>query len=333
MTDKFIATLSGMEAEIPMLRMLSNMGVQDNEKQVSLRESLGSELEESLAKVEKNDATYDALKDIFFVLFKKSTRDKFPELRDWLSKEKDTRGNHPLGEVRIGDQIDRRPISTLVASACDRSRLLNEGVKKKKSQRDLEKEKKAKKKSVPEKPKEEKKVESTKADPLSLGHNEARDRLWKRLKSAGITPYREKEPDLEAERPVGHSTHNLFLKAKETKKKYFYVLVTVKQDTHVNLKELQKTLKVKSLRMAKDKSAMCLDHGCITVLQLYNDTAAQIVPIIENSLMKEKTLRICAGCEDPLDHSQHNVVDIPPSEILKLLQESGHGDTVKFMDF
>ena len=140
MTDKFIATLSGMEAEIPMLRMLSNMGVQDNEKQVSLRESLGSELEESLAKVEKNDATYDALKDIFFVLFKKSTRDKFPELRDWLSKEKDTRGNHPLGEVRIGDQIDRRPISTLVASACDRARLLNEGVKKKKSQRDVEKE-------------------------------------------------------------------------------------------------------------------------------------------------------------------------------------------------
>ena len=110
-------------------------------------------------------------------------------------------------------------------------------------------------------------------------------------------------------------------------------MVTVKQDTHVNLKELAKTLKVKSLRMAKDMSSMCLDHGCITVLQLYNDTAAQIVPVIENSLMKEKTLRICAGCKDPLDHSQHNVVDIPPSEILKLLNESGHGDTVKFMDF
>ena len=58
MTDKFIATFSKMKGEIPMLRMLSNMGVQDNEKQVSLRESLGSELEESLAKVEKNDATY-----------------------------------------------------------------------------------------------------------------------------------------------------------------------------------------------------------------------------------------------------------------------------------
>jgi len=115
-----------------MLRMLSNMGVQDNEKQNELRASLG-DVEGVLAKLEKNEETYDALKDLFFVLFKKSTREKFPELRDWLSKEKEARGNHPLGEVRVGGQIDLKPIPSEVAKKCDTARALNEGVKKKKT--------------------------------------------------------------------------------------------------------------------------------------------------------------------------------------------------------
>lgn len=328
--------LQGLKAEVPMLRMLSNMGVQDNEKQNELRASLG-DVEGVLAKLEKNEETYDALKDLFFVLFKKSTREKFPELRDWLSKEKEARGNHPLGEVRVGGQIDLKPIPSEVAKKCDTARALNEGVKKKKTQRDLEKERKAMKKNkVKDEQKEKKKkkesVASEKAPALTLSQDEACDRLWKRLESAGVKPYREEKPDLEAERPVGHSTHNLFLKAKVTKKEFFYVMCTVKQSTHVDLKKLAKTLKVKSLRMARDRSCMCSSSGCITLLSLYNDTAAQCVPVIENSLMKEKTLRICAGCKDPLDHSQHNVVDIAPSEVTKLLSESGHAD-VRLMDF
>ena len=35
-----------------------------------------------------------------------------------------------------------------------------------------------------------------------------------------------------------------------------------------------------------------------------------------------------AGCEDPLDHSQHNVVDIAPAQLDELLKESGHFDDV-----
>ena len=37
---------------------------------------------------------------------------------------------------------------------------------------------------------------------------------------------------------------------------------------------------------------------------------------------------VLTGCEDPLDHSQHNVVDIAPAQLDVLLKESGHFDDV-----
>ena len=57
--------------------------------------------------------------------------------------------------------------------------------------------------------------------------------LWERLKAMGVTPYKDKNPDFSAERPVGHSTHNLFVKDKK-KKKHF--LIMGRQNAEINLK-------------------------------------------------------------------------------------------------
>ena len=44
--------------------------------------------------------------------------------------------------------------------------------------------------------------------------------------------------------------------------------------------------------------------GCVTILALYNDTAAKVTPVIDKALMEMEALTICAGCDDPRDHSQ-----------------------------
>ena len=48
-----------------------------------------------------------------------------------------------------------------------------------------------------------------------------------------MTPYKEEDPDLSVEKPVGHDTHNLFVKDKK-KKKYF--LIMARQSAKINLK-------------------------------------------------------------------------------------------------
>ena len=54
----------------------------------------------------------------------------------------------------------------------------------------------------------------------------------------GVTPYQDKNPDFSAEKPVGHSTHNLFVKDKK-KKKHF--LIMGRQNAEINLKVRQPT--------------------------------------------------------------------------------------------
>jgi len=65
-----------------------------------------------------------------------------------------------------------------------------------------------------------------------------------------------------------------------------------------------------------------VEKGCITALTM---TAAgdKATLAIDESLLSLPTLLLCAGCNDPLDHSQHNVVELSPTALLELLAEAG----------
>lgn len=356
--------LSFLENETATLSMLSNMGVLYTTFQVSLRDRVRDALSKHegatrcLKEANSTPPTngnekelMDILCILFGLLFPEGESmlkdgDALTGLRSWYRKRRQSLGDrsHVVGQERVGSMIDRRPEWKSVAKVCTRARAINVGQKKKESQRDAERRKKeeaARKEkgtvAFEQATSETSKTSDDLSPPpllraLSISQNMAQARLCKRLEKVGVKPYKEIDPDLTVKKPVGHSTHNLFLKAKVSKKEKYLVLVTVRQSAVVNLKELAKKMKVKSLRMASEKDILCIERGCITILSLYNDTSAQVVPVIDKSLLDEKSLRICIGCDDPLDHSQHNVVDIAPSEIMKLLEESNHKD-IRLMEF
>lgn len=39
--------------------------------------------------------------------------------------------------------------------------------------------------------------------------------------------------------------------------------------------------------------------------------------------MELPSVRVCAGCADPKDHSQHNMINISPAELLKVAVTGG----------
>ena len=61
------------------------------------------------------------------------------------------------------------------------------------------------------------------------------------------TPRREAAPVANAERPVGHGTHNLLVKDRKTKQLY---LVVLRQDRVVDLKTVGDKIGAKELRLA-----------------------------------------------------------------------------------
>ncbi|GBG30022.1 Prolyl-tRNA synthetase associated domain-containing protein 1 [Hondaea fermentalgiana] len=168
---------------------------------------------------------------------------------------------------------------------------------------------------------------SDQAKPLELSHDEARARLWARLKEAGVEPFREENPDLEAKRPVGHSTHNLFVKDKKAKKQY---MVSMRQSVEINLKALASLLGAREVRFSSStKESFCQEKGCMSLLSLYNNTQGDVIPAIDAKLFEENpVIRVCVGCDDPLKHDQHNVADVPAELIKKLLAESNHCEPI-----
>jgi len=139
-----------------------------------------------------------------------------------------------------------------------------------------------------------------------------------------IYPHKDAIIDLTAKRPVGHNTHNLFLKDSKSKKLY---LITFHQSINADLKTIQTKLNAKTLRFAPPdivKSVFGIERGCITSLSLLNDKKKQVISVFEPNIFNQPTLTICSGCKDPLDHSQHNVVDVPTDLLLNLLKASGH---------
>mmetsp|Transcript_2662 Transcript_2662/g.6248 ORF Transcript_2662/g.6248 Transcript_2662/m.6248 type:complete len:585 (+) Transcript_2662:116-1870(+) len=164
---------------------------------------------------------------------------------------------------------------------------------------------------------------SAEVKPLELSHEDAHKRLLDRLAQEGIVPRREENPDLEAKRPIGHSTHNLFVKDKKAKKEY---MIALRQSVDINLKALAKMLGAREVRMSSStKDAFCHEKGCMTLLSLYNNVKGDVIPVIDDKLFEEcPVLRVCTGCEDPLDHSQHMIADVPADLVKKLLAESNH---------
>jgi len=173
---------------------------------------------------------------------------------------------------------------------------------------------------------------SNTTDTISFeGHQQAQEAILSVLAENEIIPHKDKIIDLTAKRPVGHHTHNLFVK--DTKKELY--LVSHLQSVHADLKEIEKKkIKSKTLRLAPPgdvKSVFGLEKGCITSLSLLNDKSSKVKSIMDKKLLNLEKLTICSGCENPTDHSQHNVVDIAPTLLLKLLEGTGHKPL--FIDF
>lgn len=296
-----------------------------NEGGVAILERINTAIVDCESKVEDKDAR-ENLHILFDLLLTPEDRSRFAGIEAWSSSITDS---HKLLVRREGGLVDKRASSLKVRADAEVAKSLNAGAKAKKSQRDIEKEKKAALSASAPEPASIDITEGIEnlnlsAEPLGMSHEDAQKRLWERLAEFGeaCKPRKENESDidLEAVRPNGHSTHNLFLKSKKPKKMF---LVSTRQSIHLNMKELEKKLKVKGLRMASTrKDEFCSTCGCITPLSLFNNSQGSVTPVFDKGLFGLSTLRVCAGCTNPTDHSQHNIVDITPKQLLQLLKES-----------
>jgi len=161
--------------------------------------------------------------------------------------------------------------------------------------------------------------------PTVLDHDEGIQRIWQRLKQLGLAPIKDPIGDTEVERPTAHSTHNLLLKDTKTKQLF---LVTMAQAVKAKMNDISALIGAKQVRMADPKAtqqALSVHRpSCITALSLYNNTSTSVEWYVDEEVLAMDTLRICAGCNDPLDHSQHMIVDIKTADLLAMLAESGH---------
>eukprot|EP01084_Bolivina_argentea_P001186 2173_1 len=157
------------------------------------------------------------------------------------------------------------------------------------------------------------------------------------LESNGYNYRADKDVNNNIERPIGHTTHNLFLKDKKSNERF---LITHHQSHKMNYKTMakklkQKGFKIKELRMDSQKNReenlqkyFGFTKGCITSLSLLNlknyDKKNGVKWIVDSSLTKSNDkLAICAGCADAIDHTQHHVIDISMLKLLELVQKIG----------
>ncbi|CAD7955076.1 unnamed protein product [Amoebophrya sp. A120] len=109
-------------------------------------------------------------------------------------------------------------------------------------------------------------------------------------------------------KPIGHTTHNMFVKCKKTKEMY---LITVRQKSKIDLKSFAVALGAKELRLCKDREDyLGSTRGCITALALFYDEGWNVKWVVETELMAMPEWVLCAGCQDPLQHDQHNLTTV-----------------------
>lgn len=357
------------DANVSKLTLLKNIGVQSSSFQDELRATAEGRLDAGQVKAandyfaktqfisgsdypDEDDAHYYSMcSNALTLLFNSDSiaKTNAADLRRWFAdcnhafeEMVPNFSCHCVGQTRIGGQVDVRPNAVRVAELAETAMARNKDQKVELSQR--QKEKAAKEKAAAAAAAKKKAATSSNATaaasaapvvaavkrdkPASL--EAARVTLWERLKAMGVTPYKDKDPDFSAARPVGHSTHNLFVKDKK-KKQHF--LIMGRQNADINLKNVTKAVGMKQLRMSRDAPTMLFStKGYITALSLIHDTENKCTLIRDTSLWKEKSLRISAGL-DPEDERRHIVVDITPAQLDILLQESGHFESIIDLEF
>ena len=142
--------------------------------------------------------------------------------------------------------------------------------------------------------------------------------------------------DLQIERPIGHTTHNLFCKEKSKKKKNNVkncFFITHLQSKKCNLKTMSKILKSKELRLANNdicQSVFGFEKGCFTMTSILNIDMVKIQQeniilkwVVDEDLLKNKheSIEVCVGCNNALDHSQHHMIDITMEKVLQMVEK------------
>ena len=113
----------------------------------------------------------------------------------------------------------------------------------------------------------------------------------------------------EGGKPIGHDTHNLFVKDKKSKQLF---LITVRQQQAVDLKKCAEALAVKELRLARKEdleNILGCSKGCVSCLNLKYDTEESVHWVLDQKLIDGSMPQwcLCVGCEDAVRHEQHNI--------------------------
>eukprot|EP00943_MAST-04B_sp_MAST-4B-sp1_P000640 g640.t1 len=181
------------EEKIPMLRMLSNMGVQHSEEQIKLKETIeaSAPISKYLQSVEDTlkastgdylDGNEMTLSDVTmvcsllpYVSFLYSVWE-YPNVDKWFtrcisrSEFQDVLGKpHLVGSRRIGNQVDERPNPLKARLGAESAQARNVGAKKGPSQRELEKASKEKQASKASTDGNADKKDAVEIEPFSLG--------------------------------------------------------------------------------------------------------------------------------------------------------------------
>mmetsp|Transcript_3193 Transcript_3193/g.7521 ORF Transcript_3193/g.7521 Transcript_3193/m.7521 type:complete len:266 (+) Transcript_3193:201-998(+) len=118
-------------------------------------------------------------------------------------------------------------------------------------------------------------------------------------------------------RPIGHTTHNVFVKCKKTKQMF---LITARQASKIDLKQVASAVGAKELRLCKEvEETLGSTKGCLTCLALFYDERNAVQWVVEEELLQLPEWCICAGCADPLDHAQHNVTTLKTTDVAKVI--------------
>lgn len=265
----------------------------------------------------------------------------FPALHNWYTSTTsldayvlELGASRALGTRRIGCQIDLRPDPTEAFAAATKSIALNKGQKKKKSQRQMEKDLKGAKKGKKSAKKKEG-AGGAKASPdqpprvnrvvtsFPSSHQEAHDNLLSACRSLG-TVQLETPQASSIEEEVASWAKTLFLKDK--KKKKLFMVTVPGNAASISLKDLSKALGVKELRMAgtKDmKAALGLEKGCVTAMSVVNDVECRVTSVLDKRCIG-KSFRMCTGCDDPKDHTQHHISEQSTESLMAFLEACGH---------
>jgi nucleoside-diphosphate kinase len=133
--------------------------------------------------------------------------------------------------------------------------------------------------------------------------------------------------DKDVTKEVASWAKSLFLSGKIGKKEKKHFMLTTRSSVKPDLKALAKVVGVKELRLASPadvSSILHIEKGCVTAMTSVMDKDCKVTCCLDEGLMEATNLRMCAGCNDALDHSQHNISLCPSAELRKLLEDSGH---------